>query len=246
MHRTLRIATFNIHKGVSSFNTRLVLRQQRDLLRHMQADIVFLQEVRGEHASHQRLHVGSQHEYLAEREWQDSVYGKNAVYPAGHHGNAVLSKYPIARWENVDISANPVEQRGMLHCEIAIPGWEQPLHGICVHFGLLAHWRHKQLSLLRERIESLVPQHAPLVIAGDFNDWRQKAGRVLADGLHLREVFESTHGQAARSFPSILPLFRLDRIYTRGFHINSAQVHGGTQFAKVSDHAALSATMTRL
>ncbi|TSA49232.1 MAG: EEP domain-containing protein [Nitrosomonadales bacterium] len=246
MHNTLRIATFNIHKGVTSFNARLVLRQQRELIRRVQADIVFLQEVRGEHARHQRLHPGSQHEYLADEVWQDSAYGKNAVYPAGHHGNAVLSKYPIALWENVDISASPAEQRGMLHCEIAIPGWEQHLHCICVHLGLFARWRRQQIMLLRERIEMLVPEHAPLIIAGDFNDWRMQAGRTLADGLHLKEVFEHTAGKSARSFPAILPLFRLDRIYTRGFHTLNVEVHSGAAFAKVSDHAALSATITRL
>jgi endonuclease/exonuclease/phosphatase family metal-dependent hydrolase len=246
MHNTLRIATFNIHKGVTSFNARLVLREQRELLRRMQADIVFLQEVRGAHARHRHLIDGSQHEYLADSIWQDFAYGKNAVYPAGHHGNALLSRFPIARWDNEDISAHAVEQRGMLHCEISIPGWDQPLHCICVHLGLFARWRHAQLIALRSRIESLVPQDAPLVIAGDFNDWRVKAGSGFADGLQLKEAFEHKEGRPARSFPSVFPLFRLDRIYVRGFHIQQVNVHDGAAFARVSDHAALSAVITRL
>jgi endonuclease/exonuclease/phosphatase family metal-dependent hydrolase len=246
MHNTLRIATLNIHKGVTSFNARLVLHEQRELIRHLQADIVFLQEVRGEHVRHQRLFNGAQHEYLAGGIWQDFAYGKNAIYPAGHHGNALLSKYPIIKWENEDISAHAMEQRGMLHCEVAIPGWDRHLHCICVHMGLFARWRRRQLLALRERIENLVPNNAPLIIAGDFNDWRVRADRVLADGLHLKEVFESSKGRPARSFPSLLPMFRLDRIYVRGFHVQHAQVHGGAAFAKVFDHAALSAVMTRL
>lgn len=250
MQRTLRIATFNIHKGVTHFNARLALHEQRELIRRLQADIVFLQEVRGEYTKHQRRFSRwpqeSQHEFLADSIWQDSAYGKNAVYPAGHHGNAVLSKYPIVKWDNVDISAHSTEQRGMLHCEIAVPGWEQPLHCICVHLGLFARWRRRQLFALRSRIETLVPPQAPLIIAGDFNDWRIKAGQVLAEGLHLREVFEQVGGKPARSFPAMLPLFRLDRIYVRGFQVQGAQVHGGGAFTHVSDHAALSATLTRL
>jgi endonuclease/exonuclease/phosphatase family metal-dependent hydrolase len=250
VQRTLRIATFNIHKGVTSFNARLVLHEQRELIRRMQADIVFLQEVRGAHEKHQqrfaRWPEESQHEFLADSIWQDYVYGKNAVYPAGHHGNAILSKFPIVQSENVDISAHSVEQRGMLHCEIEIPGWERNLHCICVHLGLFARWRRSQLSALRDRIVSLMPPQAPLIIAGDFNDWRTRAGQVLAEGMHLREVFEQTSGKAARSFPSVLPLFRLDRIYVRGFRVQQAQVHGGAAFARVSDHAALSATLSRL
>ena len=95
MFNTLRIATFNIHKGVTSFNARMVLHEQRELIRRLQADIVFLQEVRGQHPRHRNLYQGAQHEYLADSFWQDHAYGKNAVYPAGHHGNALLSKYPI-------------------------------------------------------------------------------------------------------------------------------------------------------
>lgn len=246
MHNTLRIATFNIHKGVTSFNARLVLHEQRELLRRLQADIVFLQEVRGAHARHRHLIDGSQHEYLADSIWQDFAYGKNAVYPAGHHGNALLSRFPIASWENEDISAHAAEQRGMLHCEIAIPGWDKPLHCICVHLGLFSRWRRQQLTALRDRIDSLVPPEAPLIIAGDFNDWRVKAGRILVDGLHLKEAFEQKEGRPARSFPSVFPLFRLDRIYVRGFHVQQVKVHDSAAFARVSDHAALSATVTRL
>lgn len=250
MHRTLRITTFNIHKGVTVFNARLVLHKQRDLIRHMQADIVFLQEVRGEHARQQQSFShwpsSSQHEFLADSIWQNFSYGKNAAYPAGHHGNALLSKFPIVKSENIDISAHMSEQRGLLHCEISIPGWDQDLHCICVHLGLFAHWRRKQLLALRQRIETLVPADAPLIIAGDFNDWRLKASHILTDGLHLREVFEQSGGKPARTFPSLLPMFRLDRIYVRGFQIMGTEVHGGPSFKNVSDHAALSATLIRL
>ncbi len=250
MQRTLRIATFNIHKGVTSFNARLVVHEQRELIRRLQADIVFLQEVRGAYLHHQRRFSGwpseSQQEFLAESNWADFAYGKNAVYPAGHHGNAILSKYPIVQTDNVDISAHSAEQRGMLHCQIRIPGWDQDLHCICVHMGLFARWRRSQLFALREHINGLIPPQAPLIIAGDFNDWRVKAGQVLADGLELREVFEHTNGKSARSFPSVLPLFRLDRIYVRGFNVHQVEVHGGTAFSRVSDHAALSAHLTRL
>ncbi|MBC7786258.1 MAG: endonuclease/exonuclease/phosphatase family protein [Methylophilaceae bacterium] len=246
MHNTLRIATFNIHKGVSIFNARLMLHEQRELIRKLHADIVFLQEVRGSHARHRKLTTGAQYEFLADSVWSDSAYGQNAVRHDGHHGNAILSKFPIMQWENEDISASPAEQRGLLHCEIAIPGWDQPLHCICVHLGLFSIWRRQQLAALNNRINKLVPKNAPLIIAGDFNDWTQKATGLLIEHQHLKEVFEVIHGKHARSFPALFPLLRLDRIYTRGFHIQHSEVHGGIATAHASDHAALSATLYKL
>jgi endonuclease/exonuclease/phosphatase family metal-dependent hydrolase len=93
--QTLHIATYNIHKGFSQFNRRVVLHELRERLRELNADIVFLQEVQGEHNSHGLRHLdypaGPQHEFIAAEIWPHSAYGKNSTYTAGHHGNAILS-----------------------------------------------------------------------------------------------------------------------------------------------------------
>lgn len=245
---SLHIATYNIHKGFSQFNQRMVLHELRDRLRSMQPDVVFLQEVQGAHELHAERHEDwpdeSQYEFLADSIWHDFAYGKNAVYPEGHHGNAILSRFPIMRWENVDISAHRAEQRGLLHGEIRIPGWERKLHCICVHLGLFARWRRKQLIALRDHIERLVPPDEPLIIAGDFNDWRIEACRFMVRELHLKEAFEQVHGMPARSYPSFIPVLRLDRIYVRGLKVKTAQVHFGRPWSRISDHAPLSATVS--
>lgn len=248
--KSLHIATYNIHKGLSFFNQRMILYELRDRLRSLDVDIVFLQEVVGEHVRHAyRFHnwpEGSQYEFLADSVWQDFAYGKNAVYNHGHHGNAILSRFPILSWENEDISAHRFESRGLLHCELAIPGWEDTLHCICVHLGLFKRGRSTQLLAMEKRIQQLVPLRAPLVIAGDFNDWRGVANRVLVDRLKLTEVFQHAHGKSARSFPSILPLLRLDRIYVRGFQVKNARILHNRVWSKISDHAALSANIVRI
>ncbi|MGH8762249.1 MAG: endonuclease/exonuclease/phosphatase family protein [Nitrosospira sp.] len=245
----LHIATYNIHKGFSHFKRRMVVHQLRDNLRNLDADIIFLQEVVGEHTRHaarfENWPRGPQHEFLADSVWTDFAYGKNAVYDEGHHGNAILSRYPITHWDNVDVSAHRFESRGLLHCEMSIPNWPENLHCVCVHLGLFKRGQSQQLLALEQHIEQLVPQEAPLVIAGDFNDWRGMASRILVERLNLVEAFEFTGGRAARSYPSSLPLFRLDRIYVRGFHVVKAQVHQGHPWSKISDHAVLSARMIR-
>jgi endonuclease/exonuclease/phosphatase family metal-dependent hydrolase len=144
--------------------------------------------------------------------------------------------------ENLDISAHLFESRGLLHCEIAMGDDLPSLHCINVHLGLFERGRQWQIQALIERIESAVPHAAPLIIAGDFNDWRSKGDRALTDALELVEVFGAVSGRPARTFPSVLPLFRLDRIYSRGLRVVDAHVHYATRGARMSDHAALAAT----
>ena len=243
---TLQVATYNIHKGFSHFNRRMTVHELRDQLRVIGADVVFLQEVVGYSARNALRHnnwpAAPQHEFLADTIWSDFAYGRNAVSDDAHHGNAILSRYPIVRVDNEDISTNTVERRGLLHAEIAVPGWAQRLHCVCAHLDLTARGRRIQVEAVCERIASLVPMEAPLVLAGDFNDWRSKASDALGH-LGVMEVFELTQGRPARSFPARLPLLRLDRIYIRGFNVKYARVHRGDSWAKASDHAALTACL---
>jgi endonuclease/exonuclease/phosphatase family metal-dependent hydrolase len=92
----------------------------------------------------------------------------------------------------------------------------------------------------------MVPPSAPLIVAGDFNDWRFRVTHQLAHPLNLHEVFELVKGSPARSFPCVLPLMSLDRIYVRGLRIEDAHVHHGRTWSRISDHAALTATLTLL
>ena len=240
------IATYNIHKGFTQLNRRMVIHELRDRLVGLDPDILFLQEVAGDNARHAARHldwpVKPQHEFIAGSVWQEIAYGKNAVYRHGHHGNAVLSRFPIVTHENQDISAHPFESRGLLHCEIRLAGARTALHCINVHLGLFERGRQWQLRALCERIAATVPRDAPLVIAGDFNDWRHKANRMLVTELGVDEVFEAVKGRPARTFPSVLPMFQLDRIYARGLDIVDARVHCAFPRARLSDHAALAAT----
>ena len=242
--QSLAVATYNIHKGFSHFNRRMIMHHLRDRLRVLGSDVLFLQEVVGHNARHAINHEHwpeqPQHEFLADSVWSDFAYGKNAVYREGHHGNAILSRYPIVKWDNLDISTNPVEQRGMLHAEIAVPGWKENLHCVCVHLGLFAPGRRRQVASICERIKTLVPHGAPLVIAGDFNDWRAKASEAL-NALGVHEVFETAHGRIARTFPARMPILTLDRIYVRGLEVKSTKIHHGLGWSKLSDHAALAA-----
>jgi endonuclease/exonuclease/phosphatase family metal-dependent hydrolase len=244
----LHIATYNIHKGFSQFNQRMVVHELRERLRELTPDIVFLQEVQGLHLIHAERHENwpdaPQHEFLAEDVWDSTAYGRNVVYDHGHHGNAILSRFPIVDSHNQDVTHMRFEKRGLLHCAIDVPGLSRQLHCVCVHLSLFGRSRRRQMDALATRLDAVVPPDAPLIIAGDFNDWRNRAHDWLAERLGLVEVFAGAGGRPPRSFPSTLPVLRLDRIYVRGFDINSAQVHFGPPWSQISDHAALSAFLS--
>jgi endonuclease/exonuclease/phosphatase family metal-dependent hydrolase len=246
----LSVATYNIHKGFSQFNRRLTVHELRDRLRELDADLVFLQEVQGEHRAHAERHAdwpaSPQHEFLAEAVWGNSAYGRNVAYDHGHHGNAILSRHPLADSHNQDVTDLLFERRGLLHTQLQLPALDPPVHCVCVHLSLLGRSRRRQLDALAERLDHWAPGASPLIVAGDFNDWRNHADPQFARRLGLTEVFGGAAGRPVRSFPAALPLFRLDRIYVRGFSVSSATVHCGRPWSRLSDHAALTARLQPL
>src|SRR5690606_15038796 len=125
----------------------------------------------------------SQLEYLADTVWTHHAYGRNAIYQHGHHGNAILSALPFVHWNNIDASVLSFSQRGFLHGTI-----EGGLHLICVHLGLFERERKLQVTQLIEYIHHNIPEDEPLILAGDFNDWRCTTHRRLQQELQLTEV----------------------------------------------------------
>ncbi|WP_348944674.1 endonuclease/exonuclease/phosphatase family protein [Chitinibacter sp. FCG-7] len=244
-HRQLVVASYNIHKGLSPLNRRLVLHDVRHALSQLAPDMVFLQEVQGVHLAHSHRFETwqqAQHEYLA-GDLLHSAYGKNAHYHLGHHGNALLSRYPILHWDNFDLTLHRFEQRGALHCQLDVADWDQPLHALCVHLNLRAGDRRKQIGILVDYIQRHIPADAPLVLAGDFNDWRGELSAMLAQHLDMHEAFETLYGAPARSFPVRMPLLTLDRVYVRGFQVSVAEVLSGAPWRNLSDHAPLYAVL---
>jgi endonuclease/exonuclease/phosphatase family metal-dependent hydrolase len=244
----VRVLSYNIHKGFTTGNRRFILDRIRDAIRTMEPDLVLLQEVLGEHTKHAEKYKDwpglPQFDYLAHELWPHVAYGKNAVYGAGHHGNAILSKYPFRLVENIDVSTNKLEKRGVLHAIIEVPGQHRPVHAICVHLGLFEAERQTQIRSLCARIETHVPHEDPLVIGGDFNDWMLKCSRPLQRLLDVREAFAESAGAHAKTFPSWMPSLRLDRIYYRGMDLGSTQVLTGKPWSQLSDHVALYAELS--
>jgi endonuclease/exonuclease/phosphatase family metal-dependent hydrolase len=268
----LKVATYNIHKGVTGIRGRPRIHEVRLALNSIDADIVFLQEVqdRNERLSrHADYHTGTQLEFLAASGYEHRAYGMNAVYPHGHHGNAILSRHAIGHFTNHDVSDHALEKRGLLHAVSRCgPGKGNDVHLICVHFGLINRSRLRQAAFLIDFVQREIPKGAPVIIAGDFNDWQRRVDTVLRAKLGVKEVAAEAAGPGtggaprtvldrllpwrgardaqagvARTFPSFAPWLTLDRIYVRGFSVLSMQVPKGITWARRSDHAPLIAEL---
>jgi endonuclease/exonuclease/phosphatase family metal-dependent hydrolase len=240
--RNFKVLTLNIHKGFSAGNRRFTLEHIRECLRESGANIVFLQVVSGENSQRRRTIPGwpdtNQFEFLADSVWSHYAYGKNAIYQHGHHGNAILSEIPFLESSNMDVSFMRFSQRGILHGVL-----EHSIHVLCIHLGLFEKERRQQIARLIDYINTRIPPTAPLIIAGNFNDWRESSHRELSTQCGVREAHECHHKTMAKTFPAMLPCLPMDRIYVRGFTISNVEVKTSRQWRTISDHCAMLADL---
>jgi endonuclease/exonuclease/phosphatase family metal-dependent hydrolase len=159
------------------------------------------------------------------------VYRTNAVTRDGEHGNAVLSRWPVMGHRHEDLSDHRFEQRGLLHTEVQIAG--VMVHVVVVHLGLVPASRVRQVEQLGRYLVREVDSQAPLLVAGDFNDWGQRLSRMMAD-MGLQE-----HGARTPTFPARLPLTQLDHVYARGLKPVGTWVPRGRIWHQMSDHLPL-------
>ena len=241
--RSISLITYNIHKGFGVGAVRFLLPQMREAIIALNPDFVFLQEVQGKHRKREK-NIDSwpdspQFEYIAENIWPHYVYAKNAVYQSGHHGNAILSKYPFDCIENINLSQVNRASRSILHAQLKLDN--TTIHLLCVHLGLFKAERAEQCKALMQRIKDVVPHDEPLLMAGDFNDWRNVISKPLFEELGIEEAFVAVEGHHARSFPAIRPALCVDRVYFRGVRVQEVACLHGKPWRMLSDHLPLCA-----
>ncbi len=237
----LRILSYNIHKGFTIGNRDFILEQIKTAMKETSADILFLQEVLGDHKDHKcqipDWQTAIQFEYLADKVWPHFAYGKNAVYPAGHHGNAILSKFPITEWQNHVITTNRFEHRGLLKTKIMIPELEKEILLANTHLNLTQRGRNQQAEMIIHHMKS--EMDTPWILVGDFNDWNKKISPKLENALGVKEVFKTLHGKYPATFPSFFPLLSLDRFFVHDLSPITALALTDTHWKSLSDHLPL-------
>jgi endonuclease/exonuclease/phosphatase family metal-dependent hydrolase len=211
MTSKLRLVTWNIHKGIGT-DRSYRLDRVIAVLAELDADLVCLQEV-DEHVP--RSEYERQGRRLADAlGYGHAALGLNVKVKTGYYGNLTLSRHPLADVHNVDLTIPPKKRRSGLVTRV-LAGHASGWLVANVHLGLLHLERKMQVRrLLAHLFEGALPGQ-PLVIAGDWNEWRSRLVKTTMSehGFHMARNDERPQGE--RTWPSRRPLVALDKILYR-------------------------------
>ncbi len=223
----LKIATYNIHGGLPTWtaeSTRQMLARIAHVIEELDADIVALQEV--PLGGSDMPDVLS---YLRETSGMFAVEGPTLDTPKRRYGNAVLSRLPVRMSRTLDLSFHRREPRGALDADIECGG--RLIRVVATHLGLSASERSTQVRTLLAAFDN---SELPVILLGDINEWfvYGRALRTLVS--HFRRA------PARRTFPTLCPIFALDRIWVHpGEWLVDVTVHRSAFARRASDHYPL-------
>jgi endonuclease/exonuclease/phosphatase family metal-dependent hydrolase len=241
---TFRVMTYNIHSCIG-LDGRVRPDRVAHVIRRARADVIGLQEV---DCNRRRSRHADQARYLAEQlEMSHHYY---AVFEAAEerYGLAIISRWPLTHIQSSHLTpANRrlrSEARGALWVEVDSP-WGV-LQVINTHFGLRRDERIEQARLLTgDEWVGRVPKDQPVVLCGDFNAGPASPAykRIVAS---LRDVQVASSGhRPGPTFPSPLPLRRLDHIFTNGaLSVRGVAIPRTSMAVVASDHLPLWADLS--
>ena len=204
--RTLRVATYNIHRcrGLDGRNSP---ERIADVIRSIKADVVALQEV-----------IGAGPSSAGQAEELGALLGMGWVMAPARQlrgclfGNVVLSRLPIRHHSQYDLSWRTCEPRCCQRVDIAVGN--DTLHLYNVHLGTALLERRHQAG----RLSAILHDRrvgVPKVMLGDFNEWmRGLATEVLS--ARLKSIDLRVHLRRRRTYPGVFPVLHLDHIYYEG------------------------------
>jgi len=231
----LRVATYNIHR-CRGMDRRVDPSRIVEVLRHIDADVVALQEV-----------VGAGPEGSGQAEEIGAALGMGWVMACvrllrqHQFGNVVLSRYPIVHHSQYELSWRTCEPRACQRADIELAGG-QIVRIYNVHLGTAVLERRYQAG----RLASYVHDHRvapPKIILGDFNEWmRGLATRTLSSLFESVDI--AAHLKRRRTYPGLFPVVHLDHIYYDGrVDVRSVEMPRTRKALMASDHLPLIADL---
>jgi endonuclease/exonuclease/phosphatase family metal-dependent hydrolase len=215
----LKVLTYNIHRAIG-IDRRFRPERVVEILAHHDADLALLQEV--DEGAPRSRELDLARELGRAAGYPHVVAGYNVSLRKGRYGNAVLSRWPLTIHRNIDLTVDDRKRRGCLHARLHIEKGHRGVRELDVfnlHLGLSTRERTRQVGMLLRSPEFVaIPEGAPCLIAGDFNDWLAQLHPILLEIFNFKSATRHRFGyQAAiRTYPSFSPTGALDKIYFRG------------------------------
>ena len=219
----LKIASYNIHKGVG-------LDRKRDpdrilsVLAELDADVIALQEC--------DRRFGRRECVLPRARIEDSRYRPVPIDTRpdsmGWHGNGFLVKKTVEVVDTAALTLPALEPRGAVRLDLSKDGKRVRIVGM--HLDLSGLMRREQARAVLAHLDGL-GKPVPTVLAGDTNEWASRGGvfRCFDEGWNVLDC--------GRSFPTRRPIARLDRmIVTDHFKVEGTGTHHSLLASRASDH----------
>ncbi|MBD0370187.1 MAG: endonuclease/exonuclease/phosphatase family protein [Pyrinomonadaceae bacterium] len=232
---TLRVVTYNVHK-CRGLDRRVIPDRIAAVLKETGGDVIALQEVLSIEGHGHEQH---QARCIAEALGMDYRIGENRRLNGGAYGNVTLSRLPLLKAENFDITWRGRERRGALRTDFQLKE-NAPVHVFNIHLGTAYIERRFQgRKLVSEEILNHPELAGPRIIVGDFNEWTNGlASRLLAS--HFKSADLRYHLSRARTYPGILPLVHLDHVYYDDtLELKRLTLHRSRTALIASDHLPL-------
>ncbi len=216
----IRVVTYNIHRAIG-VDRRFRPDRIVDLLRSHDPDVALLQEVDDGVPRSRELDLAK--EISGALGFAHYAVGHNVSLRKGKYGNATLSRFPIVRERNIDLTIGSKKRRGCQHTTL-LPevraGHRHRLEVFNLHLGLSMRERQQQVGrLVRSQEFRRLDEDVPCMLGGDFNDWRSLLRFFFVEAFAFRCAtdHDGKRGpRAIRTYPAPSPQAGLDKIYYRG------------------------------
>ena len=162
----LGVLSYNIHhaRGVDG---QLNLARIANVILSVKPDLVALQEVDNKTNRTGKIDQAAELSRLTKMFY---IFGSNIEFQGGHYGNAILSRFPVVKKNNLHLpNLNSGEQRGVLESVIKLSK-EQKISFLATHLDHRKpdNERIASAKFINERIS--LSNKIPAILAGDFND----------------------------------------------------------------------------